>query len=370
MPARAVLNSVRRVTFDGEPGRAPEVTPFAGCMAACLDFLGEEYWTREIEAHGREYRLNGAYAYMMGVTGCAFRLSWKPGWHPDNVDIRNMSSDPEAPIFRAFNAAGYSYRLLTPDTTPDGIENMRRSVMKNIGVRRMPLLAFGVVGPPEACLITGYDESGEVLIGWSYFQDMPPFNEGLETEPGGQFRNRDWPAATESLIVWGDRLGRPPLVQVYLAALTWALRIIRTPVIARTDRQSGLAAYSAWAAHLLRDEDFAEASPEQLRVLQAVHDDAVGTVAEGRWYASQFLQQVAEDEPEMAVPLLSAAELYEAEHDLMWKVWCLAGGLGRTDAHAQKLSEPGVRREIVPLIEEARELDARAASLIKSALHP
>ena len=114
---------------------------------------------------------------------------------------------------------------------------MRGTVMRNIGVRRIPLIAFGVVGPPEACLVTGYDESGKVLIGWSYFQEMPPFNEGLETEPGGQFRRRGWPDVTESLVVWGDRLGRPPLIQVYRGALAWALRIVRTPVIAHTDRQ-------------------------------------------------------------------------------------------------------------------------------------
>ena len=34
-----------------------------------------------------------------------------------------------------------------------------------------PVIGFGVVGPPEACIITGYDDGGEVLIGWSLFQE-------------------------------------------------------------------------------------------------------------------------------------------------------------------------------------------------------
>ncbi len=59
------------------------------------------------------------------------------------------------------------------------------------------MIAFGIVGPPEPVIITGFDEGGDVLTGWSFFQGFPPFNEGLEYEPGeegqpGYFRKRDW----------------------------------------------------------------------------------------------------------------------------------------------------------------------------------
>jgi len=31
--------------------------------------------------------------------------------------------------------------------------------------RGIPVLAFPVVGPSDCCIITGYDEGGEVLLG-------------------------------------------------------------------------------------------------------------------------------------------------------------------------------------------------------------
>lgn len=34
-----------------------------------------------------------------------------------------------------------------------------------------PVLAFGVYGPPECCVVTGYDQDGATLIGWNYHQD-------------------------------------------------------------------------------------------------------------------------------------------------------------------------------------------------------
>ena len=40
--------------------------------------------------------------------------------------------------------------------------------------RRMTaVIAIGVLGPEEPCLITGFDEDGKVLIGWNFFQDSP-----------------------------------------------------------------------------------------------------------------------------------------------------------------------------------------------------
>jgi len=53
--------------------------------------------------------------------------------------------------------------------------------------QNVPVLAFGVIGPPECCIITGNDESGEVIIGWNYFQ-----NEHDDFEPTGQFRKGNW----------------------------------------------------------------------------------------------------------------------------------------------------------------------------------
>lgn len=40
-------------------------------------------------------------------------------------------------------------------------------------MRAEPVIAIGVVGPPEPCIVAGYDKGGEVLIGWSFFQDRP-----------------------------------------------------------------------------------------------------------------------------------------------------------------------------------------------------
>ena len=67
-------------------------------------------------------------------------------------------------------------------------------------------------------VITGYDEGGDVLIGWNFFQNMPPFQAGVEFDPSGQLRKRDWfdyPPGL-SLIIPGQKQTQPPLPDTYL----------------------------------------------------------------------------------------------------------------------------------------------------------
>jgi len=301
----------------------------------------------------------------MGTSGAAFRLLWKPGWHPDNVDVLVMAEDANEPFRRAFEAVGYAHEMVGKEEGRDDEVYFRQRIVESIREKGRPVIGFGVIGPPEVCIITGYDEGGDVLIGWNYFQGSPGFSAGVEFEPSGYFRKRGWFEDTQGLILIGEREERPPLGDVYREALRWAVEIARTPMV--HDRHNGLAAYAAWADALVRDDDFATGDMAVLRERHMVHDDVVGTVAEGRWYGALFLMRIAEHVPAMASELLAAASCYAAEHDLMWEIWNLAGFM-RSDAVVAKFAEPGVRRQIVPIILQAREKDAEAAEHIERAL--
>lgn len=366
MTARCLLNRAPRISFETEPGRDVENVPFPACLRAALEYLGDDHGYKYFSWRGAHWRQSYLYTLLMGASGAAFRLSWGEGWQPDNGDIRYLAPDPLTPIDRAFRAAGYGYHYLSQED--DYTEtDFRREIMGNICELGRPVLAFGVVGPPECCLITGYDDNGETLIGWSFFQRLPPFNAGLEYEKSGEFRKRAWFKDTPALLLIGERTARPDLDAVASEALRFALEVTRTPII-WPERYNGLAAYTAWARALENDEDFSEEDLPVLRQRHGVHDDMVNVIAEGRWYAAHFLWWVAEHEPEIADDLAKAALCYEAEHDRMWDLWRLAGGVGRSDAHALRLAEPAIRREMSAIIKLARDLDAEAAQHIERAL--
>lgn len=372
-PERFVLEGVPRIGFYCGDDVCPRDVPVAGALTAVLQHLGDEFGYERLEAHGKAWLLDLTYTFAMGVSGAAFFLSWGEGFAGDNVAVFYMSADAEAPERNVLEAFGYGHEWVSKSA---GEERMHERIMEEISERQRPVLAYGVVGPPEPSVITGYDDHGAVLIGWSYFQDVPPFNAGVTCEPEGYFRKHDWFAGTEALLLLGDKHEPPPLAQTHRKALQWALQVARVPMTHPEPeapkwyrgRNNGLAAYEAWAAALQRDEDFATEDMNVLWHRYEVHNNSVGTVAEGRWYAAQFLRQMARREEGMAADLLAAAECYEAEHELMWKAWGAVGGNGRSEAHVRKLQEAGVREELVGIILQAREKDAEGAGHLEAAL--
>jgi len=355
---RLVLDGVPRVSFYQGGEQSPEDIPFPSCLAACMRYLGEEYpWIIKQE-NGKTSRDNYANMHILSHSGMAFGLLWKEGWHMDNAD-HMLAADPGEIIRRAFASVGYGYEIIHKT----GDEMLYRQKIKESLERGVPALAFGVVGPPECCLITGYDDDGDVLIGWNFFQHMPPFNTGVTFEPDGKFRKAGWFQDTWSLIIIGEKTARPEPHALNRDTLGWALQVARNPML--YERHCGHAAYIAWARQL--EEDFTGYDEGALRERHDAHNNVVGVLAECRWWGAQWLRYIAKDEPAMADELLAVAGCFEKEHDLMWKVWGLVGGNGHPDAW-QPFARPEVRQAIGAVILEARELDVKAAAHIEAAL--
>lgn len=373
-PSRMLLINVPRIKFyDGGPG-CPEDITLPSVMRALMEFLGEEdFGCRTCQGLKPGCKINCSYSFFMGVTGAASFLSWKKGWEGDNQALFYMSDDPAAPERRAFSAAGYAYEVIEKQG-PQSEAVFRERIIESIN-RGMPVRADGVIGPPEPCLITGYDEDGDVLIGWNFFQNIPDFNLNGEFEPTGEFRKRDWFKDTFDLLFIGEKQTRSPLNETYRDALQWMLKVARVPMVHPEpdapewyrQRANGLAAYDAWVDQILMDEDFL-AEDAVLYQRHDVHNGNVGTVAETRWYGGQFLIQAIEHlHYDMSEELLRAAACYAAEHSLMWQVWNLAGGNGNPDAW-RKFADPAVRRQMAPIIREARQRDTEAVDHIERAL--
>ena len=385
---RAVLEGVPRVHFYEGGKRCPEDIVLPSVIRAILEFLGEkDYGCKHCLAQNPDCKVLCTYAFLVGVSGAASFLSWKEGWHGDNQAIFYMSDDAAAPERHIFEAIGYEFEWVVKEQGRDNVRTdvralFRQRITESIQ-RGMPVLGYGVIGPPEASIVAGYDEGGDVLIGWSFFQKFSEFSAGVEFEPSGYFRKRDWFKGTECLLIIGEKKGKPSLEDTCRTALRWMLQVARTPMVRPEPdaperyrhRHNGLAAYDAWAAHLLRDDEWPAADEATLRAHHRIHDDAVGTVAEARWYGSLFLAQLVEGfaagpgkRGKMA-DILHAAACYAAEHDLMWEVWDLAGGNGNPEAY-RKLADPAVRRAIAEIVRQAREQDAQAADHIERALAP
>jgi hypothetical protein len=380
-PVRCVLEGVPRVHFYAGGKRCPEDIVLPSATRAVLEFLGEkDYGCKNCLAQNPECTVLCTYAFLVGVSGAASYLSWKEGWHGDNPAIFYMSADAAAPERHIFDAIGYEFEWVAKEEGRDNEVLFRQRIAESIE-RGMPVLGYGVIGPPEPSIVAGYDEDGDVLIGWSFFQGFPDFSTGVEFEPSGYFRKRGWFKDTECLLIIGDKVDKPPLEESCRTALGRMLHVARTPMVRPEpdapewyrNRHNGLAAYDAWAEHLLRDTEWPAGDEATLRAHHQVHNDTVGTVAEARWYGSVFLAQLVQGfeggpgKRGTMAEILHAAACYAAEHDLMWEAWELAGGIDNPEAY-RYMADPATRRAMADIVHQARAQDAQAAEHIEQAL--
>jgi RNA polymerase sigma-70 factor (ECF subfamily) len=314
---------------------------FAGCMASIMEYLGDPV----------------GYDLLMGVSGGAWYLLWE--WSPDNVDLLILG---EEPVRRTFAALGYNHEVvLGRPEDPSAGAGWRERIAASVRGGR-PAIAMGVVGPPECCVVAGYDRRGEVLVGHSYFHDGSR----------GYFRKGDWYDECHGVILVGDKGEAPPRQQVLQDALEYAIRLGRSRELAvrpagrePLQRTSGLAAYEAWADAMLDDSRFPKGDPEALEFARMVHEDAL-CVLMGRRAGAGFLRSMAEVEPAARDHLLAAAEACEAEADLLTDKACCASG--SQSQRARRLADRAYREETAALIRRAGARHSEALDHMGAAL--
>ena len=139
-PTRLVLEGVPRIHFyEGGP-RCPEDVCLPSVLRAYLEYLGDDdLGCKHCLAVNPSCKVYCSYSFFMGVTGAAAFLSWKKGWHGDNVAIFYMSPDPAAPERRAFAAMRrrlFGSRPIGVSIRRPGCTSPHTSAMYSLSTRR------------------------------------------------------------------------------------------------------------------------------------------------------------------------------------------------------------------------------------------
>jgi hypothetical protein len=328
-PSKLILPDVPRIGFD------KHICPFPGSLHACLEYIGDPC----------------DYDYLMAVTGAAFRRTWNRD-DGGNVDLSYFK---DVPFQRIFDALGYKWQ-----SCPAEREAMLEGIRESLG-RGVPAISFGIFGPPEAGLVTGYDRDGEVLYGWSYFQDQNQH----------YFEKSDWFETMEKiyhgLIVLGKHVSpRKSIQEVLKGTLEWAVDLSRTvhrPEI--PDHICGLAAYDGWADALEVDSDYPADDQNIMEQRAMVYGDQTTMLWE-RHEVAVFLRKAALSSAAAAEPLNAAAALYDQVSAAISAVW-LWGFSSNNDA-IPGLKDAAVRRQLAKAVRAARDKEIQAVAQLEKAL--
>ncbi len=112
--------------------RFPESMPFPSCLRSYLEYIGDDMGFKKIKVYDRDWRLDTTYVFLMGTTGTAFRLSWKPGWYLGNLNLTLISEDPLAPYNRGLELVGYTYEIIQKENRRSEENYFRKRIKYSI----------------------------------------------------------------------------------------------------------------------------------------------------------------------------------------------------------------------------------------------
>ena len=318
-----VLYGVPKVYWERELDGEIQHSPFPMCLQSVLSYMGQEI----------------RYSQLLVATGAVFRQRWyHKGWSFAAVDYRKIYDDPDKPFALAFKAAGRNYKLYGENEKSKYLD-----VIKSELDCGRPVIALGVVGPPEPGIVTGYRENGETLLGWSLFQDY----EDCDTDEAGYFIKNDWLGGTETIMSISEEISvlatdKEILENAYMLMTTDKIECYHSPDDLHYGAQ---AAYEAWAA-MLESADYLNGMDEG--AFEACQCDQEGML-ESRAYAATYMESLAGKYPHLAALLKKCARLLKSAADCATEMRTL-----REDHNfAEFFASPEHRTQIATLIRKA-----------------
>ncbi|NLT15137.1 MAG: helix-turn-helix transcriptional regulator, partial [Clostridiales bacterium] len=339
-----VLYGVPKVHYGAFGG----CTPLPICMKAAANFMGIEL----------------DYAEAIVYCGAAFRLAWNETcWDGGNVDVVFTFDDPSKVYQCALESLGCAYNLIgrSSKTRKSDFVDFIKAQLDN----GIPVIARGVIGPPETGLVTGYRDDGTTLLGWNVFQDYPEFAGNVRFDETGYYITDEWweNKDTKAVMSYGEVTGERYTVKT----------VAQNAIEVMTPRRHGVfvkagLAYDAWKKALLDESQFGKDMAGALLVERLMcQGDAMDCLSDGRKNAYLYFKKLADENP--AQPLLGQiAEQFAASATGAHRMYETLGGWERGEKQMRALATREVRVQIGRLIDACKAADEKALGLLQELL--
>ncbi len=327
-------------------------TPYAICLKACADYLGNDI----------------SYDKILTELGAAFRFTWNEDeWDLGNVDIYHTFNDTDDVYKLGAKVLGRKFELSGRDnntTKEQFIEFIKSHIDEGY-----PCIALGIIGPPEACLITGYRDNGNILLGWNFFQDDPDFANSVQKDESGYFVCSDWWENTDTQAVM--------CISSECEEKVSEKDILKNAIQALGGRKQysyckGVQAYDAWAEMLKDNSNFSEG--DNFSVLfhkMLCQNDAMISLIDGRGCAAEYFKRLAEkdlseDADSNKENYTKLAQLFSQVKDVICRMQELIGSWEDTEGMLANLADAKIREKICEYIKHAKAYDEKALEVLRN----
>lgn len=347
-----VLYGISKVEYG-----ATGCTPYPMCLKSCANYLGQDI----------------SLDFIMAATGAAFRLTWDTtSWNCGNVDVIHTFDNPEEIYKLGVEALGRDFQIITRTNTLCDVKFASTNhsdqksdfinFIKNQIDKGFPCIALGIIGPPEACIVTGYRENGEILLGWNFFQDAAEFASDVKFDESGYFISDKWWKNNETIAVISLGEKNKPLIS-YKAIVENAIIVMTGRLDMKSGKTfaKGIMAYDAWKKAVLNESDFpTNAIFPILAERLMCQGDAMDCLIDGRHHAAMFMKKLSEELKEHSETCRKVEEQFKKVTSIIKRMADLLGGYERDEKQMRNFAKSEVRQQIAALIDECKTADLKA----------
>lgn len=344
---KTILYGIRKI----EMGAYESKTMFPICIKAISEYLGDDV----------------SYAYIMAATGAAFRLVWnRTTWDLCNIDIYHTLKESNDIYQCGAKALGREFDFMEREahTKKDDFS----AFIKSKTAKGFPVIALGIIGPPEPCIVAGYEDSGEVVVGWNFFQNDPEFSSKISLMDNGYFRSDTWweNTDTQAVMCIGAVSDTPRSDKEIVKLASDIMEARNEDVYAK-----GIRAYDAWKDMLLDEKWFeSRAGFDDLFSELLVQNDAMVCISDGRKWGAEYFEELSEkyDRGEKDI-CLKIAKHFQKVSSIADEMMLLIGDWSDMEKMLDNFGNHSVRRKLGELIDAAKSEDTMAYEQIKLLLN-
>lgn len=302
---------------------------FDSCMSSVMAALGE---SKELD-----------FNFFAGITGDLFVQTWKePKWQY-NDEYSSIGCNMEEPIAAAFKACGYEYECVQRTEIEKNKSFYLEKIVESID-HGYPVLTFGIVGPPTCSIICGYDEDGDVLIGYSQFTDETKEENPMDLYTADKlFQTKNGLDRSEKLIFIKGKVGTPQIADCFRNAILNVSAIASLQTSQNGTLYFGKKAFDMWAGSLLTDEDFTN-EDDLLRPLDT-YGSCIVMIGTNMHYMQTFFDRAAVYCPEIEMQITRLRNAFQNVSRALDDVTTFQGGYF-FDADRKALLKKDFRAEL------------------------
>ena len=242
-------------------------------------------------------------------------------------------------------------------------EIFRSKIIQNIENNR-PVISYGIIGPPDEGVVTGYDKNGQVLVGRSYFHD----------NTDGYYEKDDWYDACLGLVLIGEKKETPAREHIYLEALRWAVQLAKEPevrLLAMNDNQhlNGFAAFDAWIDAIENDAYFPKDNMDELTLSCLIHTNVtLSGLLDSRRAAVGFIKSMNDEFSAGKADISKAVDAYDKELGFLLDGLKSVPFAFQPEEERLRMADPETRSNLSTLIRKSKEKEIQAISHIEDAI--